>query len=70
MDEPELQQQLEAAAVCEEFFVPAFFHEWAVRTADRARIGPGHQFGLVFFTDRIPALRPITVHIAVAESRQ
>jgi SAM-dependent methyltransferase len=41
MDDPELRQQLEAAAIYEEFFVPALFHQWAPRMADAAGITPG-----------------------------
>ena len=41
MSDPSFQAQAEAAAVYEEFFVPALFQAWADRVADAAQLSPG-----------------------------
>jgi len=41
MSDPSFQAQADAAAVYEEFFVPALFQEWAYRVADAVPLRPG-----------------------------
>jgi len=43
MSDPSFQAQADAAAVYEEFFVPALFQEWADRVADAAQLRPGER---------------------------
>jgi ubiquinone/menaquinone biosynthesis C-methylase UbiE len=41
MSDPSLQAQTDAAAIYEEFFVPALFQAWADRVAEAAQLSPG-----------------------------
>lgn len=43
MSDASFQTQADAAAIYEEFFVPALFQQWAYRVADAAQLRPGER---------------------------